>query len=207
LRALSNRPQSTLHTLWLRSPQGGAGANSSSRGHTKSLESRQCFRSHRQMGRPFAAAISGHRGTHHTEHAVRHTHHRRAGARRSHSARRFGCHRAGNGVGPAELHFSGSRTTQRRLPSSPQGGAAFIAPTAPTGHVQPEMQGRHATVIPRLTYPAPSEPGSQAPVGIVSSEMGDLSRIRCAVVFWFSVFPRLAPALMTGQVVQVRRFL
>ena len=42
---------------------------------------------------------------------------------------------------------------------------------------------RHATVIPRLTYPAPSEPGSQAPVGIVSSEMGDLSRIRCAVVF------------------------
>ncbi len=49
---------------------------------------------------------------------------------------------------------------------------------------------RHATFIPRLKYPAPSEPGSQAPVGVVSSAMGDLARIRRDVVFCF--FPVVA---------------
>ena len=64
-----------------------------------------------------------------------------------------------------------------------QGRSRFMAPVAARQCGRPEMATQHATVIPRLTYPAPSEPGSQAPVGIVSSEMGDLSRIRCAVVF------------------------
>ena len=39
----------------------------------------------------------------------------------------------------------------------------------------------HDTVIPRLIYPAPLEPGSQAAVGLTSTAMGDLAGISGAV--------------------------
>ena len=42
----------------------------------------------------------------------------------------------------------------------------------------------HDTVIPRLIYPAPLEPGSQAAVGLTSTAMGDLAGISGAVPFY-----------------------
>ena len=42
----------------------------------------------------------------------------------------------------------------------------------------------HDTVIPRLIYPAPLEPGSQAAVGLTSTAMGDLAGISGAVSFF-----------------------
>ena len=42
---------------------------------------------------------------------------------------------------------------------------------------------QHDTVIPRLIYPAPLEPGSQAAVGLTSTAMGDLAGISGAVSF------------------------
>ncbi len=45
---------------------------------------------------------------------------------------------------------------------------------------------RHDTVIPRLIYPAPLEPGSQAAVGLTSTAMGDLAGISGAVSFLFA---------------------
>ena len=43
------------------------------------------------------------------------------------------------------------------------------------------MSRCHDAVIPRLIYPAPLEPGSQAAVGLTSTAMGDLAGISGAV--------------------------
>ncbi len=51
------------------------------------------------------------------------------------------------------------------------------------GHVCTKTNCGHDTVIPRLTYPAPLEPGSQAAVGLTSTAMGDLAGISGAVSF------------------------
>lgn len=49
------------------------------------------------------------------------------------------------------------------------------------------LQETHDTVIPRLIYPAPLEPGSQAAVGLTSTAMGDLAGISGAVSFLLSL--------------------
>ena len=56
-------------------------------------------------------------------------------------------------------------------------------------NVQNKTQ-RHDAVIPRLIYPAPLEPGSQAAVGLTSTAMGDLAGISGAVS---SFFPPIRP--------------
>jgi hypothetical protein len=100
--------------------------------------------------------------------------------------------------GLLSLSASAAAPTAVAAPGNAGGSATgpprLISSVANSSHVRPEITRRHATVIPRLTYPAPSEPGSQAPVGIVSSEMGDLSRIRCAVAFlsFFLIFAHRA---------------
>jgi len=50
------------------------------------------------------------------------------------------------------------------------------------------IQTQHDTVIPRLIYPAPLEPGSQAAVGLTSTAMGDLAGISGAVSSCFPFF-------------------
>jgi hypothetical protein len=131
LRALSNRPQSTLHTLWLRSPQGGC-EQQQQRSHqvarvTPVLQvtppDGQAFRSsnqrsqrdppHRACSAPYTPPQSGSSPLS-----------QRPALRLPQGGQR--CR--------VPVTFAGSRTTQRRLPSSPQGGAAFIAPPASTGH-------------------------------------------------------------------------
>ena len=51
------------------------------------------------------------------------------------------------------------------------------------GHTHNIILPQHDTIIPRLIYPAPLEPGSQAAVGLTSTAMGDLAGISGAVSF------------------------
>ncbi len=69
----------------------------------------------------------------------------------------------------------------RRVPTGQHSGRGF--PNV-YGYDHPEMRLCHDTVIPRLIYPAPLEPGSQAAVGLTSTAMGDLAGISGAVSFW-----------------------
>ena len=63
----------------------------------------------------------------------------------------------------------------------------------------------HDTVIPRLIYPAPLEPGSQAAVGLTSTAMGDLAGISGAVSFLLDVsWHLLHTTTVAGDISHIR---
>ena len=88
----------------------------------------------------------------------------------------------------------GKRACQEQLLLGPCLAYRWSSPGAAlcSGECMIENLPQHDTVIPRLIYPAPLGPGSQAAVGLTSTAMGDLAGISGAVSFcqflWLSLY-------------------